>query len=151
MTQTSDGMTFVQAKAYISDDDGATWTDASGHGASISLGGGERASGEQNTFDGTLPIVKAADRAATDLTLSFVYTEAVSEPFDKARDVHESDDPLFMVAYLTKTGGQWYTTASGSVLTNVTYPQGEANSGDVILCDIVVKSPGILKIIAPSL
>lgn len=148
MTQTANGMSFVQALVFISPD-GSTWTDASGHGASVAESGGDRQIGEQNTFDGVLPIVKGGDRSATDVTVRFVYTEDADEPFDVARTAHEGTDPEFWVQYRAKSGGNWFKTGSG-VIGSLRYPQGEAGSGEVILSEFMVKCAGLTEAAAST-
>lgn len=148
MTQTTSGMSFVAAIVFCSPD-GTTWTDVSGHGASVAESGGDRAVGEQNTFDGALPIVKGGDRKSTDVTVKFVYTETDSEPFDVARTAHEGTDPEFWVQWRPKAGGNWFKTGSG-VIKTLRYPQGEAGSGDIILSEFVVTCAGLTEAAAST-
>ena len=136
-TQTTDGMSFVAAEVFCSPD-GSTWTEVSGHGASVAQSGGERAVGEQNTLAGVTPIVAPGDRAATELTVRFVYTETASEPFDVAQTAHESATGAFYTQYRVKGGGNWFSTGLG-YLTNLVYPQGEAGPGEVVMSEYVMK------------
>jgi len=137
MAQTSDGMPFVNALVFVSPD-GTTWTDVSGHGASVAVGGGERAVGEQHTFDGDVPIVSSGKRAAIELTVRYVYTETEGDPFDICRTAHESHPGTFYCQYRPKSGGNWFKTGSG-ILTKPGYPGGESGSGDLILSEFVMK------------
>lgn len=148
MTQTTSGMSFVNAVVFGSPD-GSTWTDMSGHGASVAESGGDREVGEQNTFDGALPIIKGGDRVSTDVTVRFVYTETVSEPFDIARTAHEGTDPEFWVQYRPKTGGNWFKTGAG-VIKTLRYPQGETPSGDVVMSEFVVACAGLTEAAAST-
>jgi len=134
-------MSFVAAVVFCSPD-GTTWTDVSGHGASVAQAGGERATGEQNTFDGVLPIVKGGDRASTDITVRFVYTETATEPFDVAQTAHESVTGEFWVQYRALAGGNWFKTGAG-IIKNLVYPQGEAGSGEVVMSEFAVKCAGL--------
>jgi len=141
-------MGFVEALVFISPD-GSTWTDASGHGASIAQGGGERYVGEQNTFDGLLPIVKGGDRKSSGITVRFVYTEVESDPFDVARTAHESASGELWVQYRVKNTGNWFKTGSG-VIENLVYPQGEAGSGDVVMSEFVCTCAGLTEAAAST-
>ena len=143
MSQTTNGMSFVKAQVWVSPD-GSAWTNVSGHGASVAVGGGERDVGEQNTFDGYKPIVKGGDRKATEVTVKFVYTEEDSEPCDVCETAHDSDDTEFWVQYQVKSSGKWFKTGAG-ILANLVYPQGEAGKGEVILSEFVVKCAGLTK------
>lgn len=148
MTQTTSGMTFVAAYVFISPD-GSTWTDVSSHGASVAESGGDRAVGEQNTFDGVLPIVKGGDRAATDVTVRYVYTETASEPFDILRTAHEGTDPEMWVQYRPKAGGNWFKTGA-AVLMTLRYPQGDATAGEIVMSEFVVKAAGLTEAAAST-
>jgi len=130
-------MSFVEAYVFCSPD-GSTWTDMAGHGASVAVGGGKRSTGEQNTFDGVTPIVKGGDRASTDVTVRFVYTEEDSEPYDVAQTAHESASGAFYVQYRVKNGGVWFGTGAG-IITDLVKPQGDAGSGDVVMSEFIVK------------
>lgn len=142
MAQTQSGMSFVEAYVFCSPD-GTTWTDMAGHGASIAVGGGKRSTGEQNTFDGVTPIVKGGDRASTDITCRFVYTETASEPYDVAQTAHESASGLLYVQYRVKNAGVWFKSFSAanfdSIITDLVKPQGDAGSGDVVMSEFIVK------------
>jgi len=130
-------MSFVEAYVFCSPD-GSTWTDMAGHGASVAVSGGTRSTGEQNTFDGVTPIVKGGDRASTDVTCRFVYTETASEPFDVAQTAHESASGAFYVKYRALNGGNWFSTGLG-VIRDLLYPGGEAGTGDVVMSEFIVK------------
>lgn len=148
MAQTTTGMSFVAAYVFCSPD-GTTWTDVSGHGASIAQTGGDRMAGEVNTFDGDLPIVKGGKKGSLDLTVRFVYTEDADDPFDVARTAHEGTDPEFWVQYRAKSGGNWFKTGSG-IITKLDYPQGEAGDGAVVMSEFVVKCTGLTEAAAST-
>lgn len=148
MSQTTDGMSFIAAYVFGSPD-GSTWTDISGHGASIAQSGGERATGEVNTMDGVDPIVKPGKKGSLDVTVRFVYTETASDPFDIARTAHESADGAFQVQYRALAGGNWFSTGAG-ILTNLVYPQGETGDGAVVMSEFVVKCAGLTEAAAST-
>lgn len=150
MAQTTEGLAFTKATVWYSDDAKATWVNISSHGAAVAPGGGERSAGEQNTFDGVTPIVKAGDRAATTLTVRFVYTEEDDpKPFDALRIVHESATAAVHVQYapggIPAAGETGFWFHADGILTNLTYPGGEAGPGDPILCEFVVTCAALTK------
>lgn len=148
MAQTTDGMSFVAAYVFCSPD-GSTWTDVSGHGASVAVSGGERATGEQNTMDGVTPIVKGGKKGSLDVTVAFVYTETASDPFDIAQAAHESVSGAFQVQYRALAGGNWFSSGAGFI-TNLVYPQGDAADGTVIMSEFVVKCAGLTEAAAST-
>ena len=149
MAQTTDGMSFIAARAFVSPD-GSTWTDVSGFGASIAVSGGSRATGEKNTFEGDTPIVTAGKRSSIDLTCRFVYTEEASDPFEVLRAQYETSGGLLYVQYTPKEpGGFWYKTGAG-IIQDLEYPQGEADSGDPVLSEFTVKCAALEKAAASA-
>ena len=151
MTQTTEGLAFTKATVWISDDAAVTWFNISGQGAAVAPGGGERSAGEQNTFDGALPIVKGGDRASTTLTVRFIYEEVAADAgiFDMLRVVHESETGLLQVQYapggIPAAGETGFWFHADGILTNLTYPGGEAGPGDPILCEFIVKCDELAK------
>lgn len=138
MAQTTVGMSFIEAIVFVSPD-GSTWTDVTGEGASVAVSGGERATGEQNTFGvEPEPIVKAGKLASQDVTVRFIYTETASDPFDVCQTAKESADGQFWCQYRPKSGGNWFKTGAG-VLTGLLFPGGEAGSGDLVMSEFVIK------------
>jgi len=147
MSQTTDGMSFFAAKAFVSPD-GSTWTDVSGHGASIAVTGGDRVTGEQNTFDGDTPVVKPGKRGSIDLTCRYIYTEEAADPFEVLRAIYETAGGACYAQYSPKDGF-WYTTSEG-ILMQHEYPGGDASSGDVTMSQFVMKCAAISKAAASS-
>lgn len=141
MTQTTAGMSFIQAIVFVSPD-GSTWTDVSGHGASVAVSGGERATGEQHTFDGDTPVVKAGKRASLDVTVRFIYTETASDPFDICQTAYEAAGGVLHTQWRPLTGGNWFKTGAG-IITSLLYPGGEAGAGDVVMSEFVNKCASI--------
>lgn len=147
MTQTTAGLSFVAAKVFISDDVGVSWINLSPYASSVATGGGERAAGEQNTLDGALPIVKGGDRASSTVTVRFAYTEEADPgPFAVLEAVHAGDGEIEVQWGPSGVGdaGFWFH-ADAAILTNLTYPGGEAAPGDPIMCEFVVKVATLAK------
>lgn len=149
MAQTTDGLSFIRAKVFVSPD-GSTWTDASGFGASIAVSGGARGAGEQNTFDGDTPIVTAGKRVGIDLTVRFVYTEGAPDPFEIVRAQYETEGgPLYVQYTPVEPSGFWFKTGA-AIITELQYPQGDADSADAVLSEFTVKCAALEKAAASA-
>ena len=149
MAQTTDGLSFIAARAFVSPD-GSTWTDLSGFGVSIAVSGGSRGAGEKNTFDGDTPIVTAGKRSSIDLVVRFVYTEEASDPFEVLRAQYETAGGLLYAQYTPKEpGGFWFSTGAG-VMQELEYPQGESDSADPVLSEFTVKCAKLTKATAST-
>ena len=147
MTQTTGGLSFYKAVVFISDDVGVSWNDITGYSASVAVSGGERNIGEQNTGDGVTPIVKGGDRAGTEVTVRFVYTEGADpEPFESLRAVHESAGGAIEIQWAPSGGGAtiWFHS-DAAILKNLTYPGGEHGTGEVVMCEFVVACAALTK------
>lgn len=145
MPQVTNAISFKNCKVEISTN-GTTWTDISGFANSIEVSGGDRQTGETYTFDGDTAIIAVGKREPWEITLKVVYTEGVNEPFEVVRAAYESGTSLY-VRWSPKGGasGSFQYTSAAGVVTAVTYPSGEAGSGDPLLVEFTVKVPGIVK------
>ncbi len=149
MAQTTDGLSFIKAKVFVSAA-GSSWTDVSGFGAGIAVSGGSRGAGEQNTFDGDTPIVVSGKRASVDVTVRFVYTEETSDPFEIVRGQYETEGGALYVQYSpVDPGGFWFKTGA-AIITEFGYPVGDADSADVVLSEFTVKCAALTKAAAST-
>ena len=149
MGQTTAGLAWVKAKVFVSPD-GSTWTDVSGHGASVAVSGGERVVGAQHTMEGDVAIIKGGKRNPLQLTVRYVYTEEAADPFEIIRAIHEDAPGDFYVQYTpVDPGGFWFKTGLG-VLENPGYPGGEAGSGDIVMSEFVMTCASLSKAAASS-
>lgn len=146
MAQTTSG---VSGRAvYIAlATDGSTFTDISGLANSVEVDGGERNMGETFTATGDTPIVTPGKRAAMNVKVKSVYTEATSEAYALAKAAYEAGSALY-VRWAPKgntTGNVQYTTASG-IVTNPPY-QGVADVGDgsPLMTEFTVMVPSITQ------
>ena len=145
MAQTTEGMSWIAAEVFVNAIGVDTaWTNITGQGASIAISGGDRATGEQNTMDGDLPIVKSGKRSSRDLTCRFVYTESATEAFEVIRAIYETAGGLIYVQYRAQPLGHWFKTGAG-ICTNLMLPGGDAGAGDVVMSEFVVKCAQIAK------
>jgi hypothetical protein len=147
MGQTENGMTFISALLFVSPD-GSTWTDVSGHGASVAVSEGERMVAEQHTFSGDTPIVEGGKRKKTKVTGRYVYTEEDGDPFEVLRTQHETEKGPIYVQY-SPQDGFWYKTGLG-VLEKPGYPGGDAKSDSIIMSEFVVSCASLTKATAST-
>jgi hypothetical protein len=130
-------MTFIAAKVFVSPD-GAVWTDVSGHGAAVAVDGGERKTEGVHVFDSDVPIVSGGKREIQGLTVRYIYTEVVGDPFDILRIAHETVPGTIYVQYQPKVGGNWFKTGAG-ILVKPGYPGGEASSAGTVMSEFSMK------------
>ena len=138
MAQTTAHMSWLDAAVYVNGaGSGSAWTDVTGQGASIAIGGGVRSHGEQNTM-GTedKPLVGHGKLSARTLTCRFVYTEEDTEGFEVVRALHEAHGGTMYVQYRVKASGVWYKTGK-AMCESLLLPGGEAGSGDIIMSEFV--------------
>ena len=139
MAQTTAHMSWQDAEVHVNGfGAGAAWTDITGQGASIAVGGGVRSHGEQNTMGDTdTPLVGHGKLSARTLTCRFVYTEEDTEAFEVVRALYEAHCGTMYVQYQVQTSGVWYKTGA-AMCESLLMPGGDAGSGDVIMSEFVV-------------
>jgi len=145
MAQTTNALSWADCKIELSAN-GTAWTDVSGFANSVSVDGGERATGEFFTDDGDTPIVTSGKRGTLEVTVKAVYTEAGSDPYAMAIAAYEGNTPLY-IRWSPKGGASTnfqFTTGLGHVLKPV-YPQGAADSPDAIAIEVAIKTTSITK------
>jgi len=150
MTQTTGAKSFCAAIVEYNTS-GTTWTVMQGFLAAVAVSGGDRNTGEAYTTDGDTPIVRAGKRTPLEVTVRYVYTEGATDPFEILRTQYETDcggqanirwsvggtstDFLFTVE----------TTDLASHLVAFGYPQGEAEAGEPIVNEFMVRTQKIIK------
>jgi hypothetical protein len=146
MAQTTNAKMFVNAKVELSTDDSA-WTNISGHGAAVAVDDGAVIVAEEHTFDGDTPIIQGGKRAGLDVTVRFLYTETSEEPFEVARAIYETDGKACYVRYSPLGGdtGDFRFSSAQGVMQEFMYPQGEAESSELIPSEITVRVPYLTK------
>ncbi len=144
MAQTTSGVSGRALYVAISTN-GSTFTDISGLANSVEPDGGERNMGETFTAEGDTPIVTRGKRAALNVKVKAVYTEATSEAYALTETAYEAGSDLY-VRWAPKgntSGYKQYTTAKGTV-TDPPY-QGVADVGDgsALMVEFTVMTPSI--------
>lgn len=133
-----------------------TWVDFSGYAASVEVSGGEQIVGSQMTLDGDAGIVRGANKTEPfTVTVSVVYTETDSQPFDALWDRFKTATKTVALRWSPAGGAggavQFATTdaaKSSPVLCPIvscTPPTSAADSGDPLMFELVVECADILK------
>lgn len=146
MPQTTGGMSFVDARAEVSVNAGANYTDISGHMSTLGVEGGERNFGTRFTADGDLPIVGIGKRQLTNVKVSSVYTETAGEIFELLMNAYENKTKM-RLRWAPKgfiVGAFVYTTSDGYIITQP-YPGGDVAPGDIIMNEWTLQCGGITK------
>jgi len=145
MAQTANAISLKDCKVEVSTN-GSTWTDISGFATSVEVGGGDRQTAEAYTFDGDTAIVASGKREPVEVTVKVVYTEGTSEPFETVCAAYEAGSD-FYVRWSPKGGqaGEFLFTSGKGIIKSLTYPQGEAGSGDPVLVEFTLVTPSITK------
>lgn len=146
MPRTTQAISFVDADVEVSQDN-LTWINLSCYGSSIGVTGGDRATGEVNVFCDERPIVRAGKKGSQDLTIRYAYTEETGGPFDELRDWDDQPGGVMYARYWPKgkVAGNYVFETGRSYITSFLDPQGEAGSGDPVLCEITVKTEELEK------
>ena len=145
MAQTTGGISFKDVKAETSPDN-SNWTDISGFASSVTVDGGERATGVKYTFDGDTAILRSAKRGPLTVTMNIAYTEGASDPTEVIRAIYEAGSDYYL-RWSPKGGDSsefLYTTDAG-IIKQPLYPGGEAESPEPVMVNIVLETPKVTK------
>lgn len=145
MAQTTGAISFGDCKVEISPDN-SNWADISGFSSTVSLDGGERATGVKFTFDGDTAILRSGKRGTLTVTINLAYTEGGSDPVETVRAIYEAGSDYY-VRWSPKGGDSTeflYTTDAG-VVKQPLYPFGDAESPDPVMTDLVLETPKVTK------
>lgn len=148
-TRTSEGLSFVAADVEVSNDNWATYLSLSCHATSIGVSGGDRTTGEVNVFCDERPIVKAGKKASQDVVIRFAYTEEAVNvgPFETIREWDDAVGGAIWVRYWPKgkAAANFVFDTHEAIITSFLDPQGEAGSGDPVICEVTVKTEQLHK------
>ncbi len=145
MAQTTGAISFKDVKVEISPDN-SVWTDISGFASTITVDGGERATGVKYTFDGDTAILRSAKRGPLTITTNIAYTEGASDPTEVIRAIYEAGSD-FYERWSPKGGDstEFLYTSDAGVVKSPLYPSGDAESGDPVMVDFVLETPKVTK------
>ena len=160
MAQTTGAIVGSGAKIeYSLDASGTTgtWVNISGYSASVEVSGGEQITGSQMTLDGDAAIVRGANKTEPfTITVSIVYTETDSQPFDALWDRFKTASTKTVALRWSPAGGaggtiQYATTDTAKTnpvlcpIISVTPPTSESDSGDPLMFELVVECADIRR------
>jgi len=145
MAQTTEGISFVDCRASVSTNGGASWTDISGHLTSIEVGGGEREIAGQFTADGEYPIVGIGKQQLLELTVKTVYTESAGQMSAILENAYLNKQKI-QLRWAPKgmaSGNKLFTSDPGYII-SPPWPGGEAGPGDILLNEWTLHSPRVV-------
>jgi len=139
--------------------DASAWTDISGQGATVSIDGGDQLTGEQNTADGSAPIVTGANKTESmTVTVNCIYTETSGQAWRVVRDRYAGAAKTIAVRYSPRGGAQTerrYVTANDAdtaivvPIVNCIIPEADAGSGDPLMFEFSVITPKLYEEAVP--
>ena len=145
MAQTTGAISFGDCKVEASSN-GSDWVDYSGFMSTVTIDGGERATGVKYTFDGDTAILRSAKRGLLTITVNFVYTEGASDLVEVARPIYEASSD-FYIRYSPKGGAstEFLFTSDAGIIKQPIYPSGEAESPDPVMVALILETPKVTK------
>ncbi len=145
-SQTQDGMSFADVSFFVQVEGASDYIDASGHITSVEVGGYERQIGEAYTGNGDKALLVAGKTSPAEITAKTVYTENPGEVFKTVWDAKEQKKRV-RVKWMPKGNnpGNWVYTSDWGYIQSCPPPQGEAGSSDVVLSEMVFKSPSVTQ------
>ena len=124
---------------------GTVWTDCSGFANSIKWDGGERETGNTNTFDGDVPAHTRGKRGESTAVLNAIYTEGAAEVSRVAHAAWKNGTDFYLrwAPFGVTTGNIRYTTTAGTVKNPVVPTEVQADSGDALMVEISLECADI--------
>lgn len=132
---------------------GTSWTDISGAAASVTPSGGEQHIGEQNTADGSAPVVTGSNKVASrTLEVNCLYTELAGEAWKVVVARYNGADKTIYLRYSPmggKTGDQRFVCARDDdtavlvPIVNCLPPETDASTGDPLMFTFSVQTPKV--------
>lgn len=150
MAQTTGGISRAGYKVEVSTN-GSDWTDISGAGATVTTSGGEQLVGEQNTADGSAPVVTGTNKVGSrNVEVRCLYTETSGEAWKVVSARYNGAVKTIYLRYSPAGGGsttQRFSTANNAdtvvavPIINCVPPELDAGSGDPALFTFTVITP----------
>ena len=150
MAQTTSGKSARNAVVEFSVN-GSSWTDCSGVANVIKWDGGERETGNTNTFDGDTPVHTRGKRGESTVVLNAIYTEGSSELTRQAHSAWKNGTDFYLrwAPLGTTTGNIRYTSTAGTVKSPVVPTEVDASSGDALAVEISLECADIADAAIP--
>lgn len=134
---------------------GSTWTDISGAATTVTPSGGEQMTGEQQTAEGTVPVVMYSNKvAATQLEINILYTESGSEGFQIVYGRYVGADKSIFVRYAPKgsaSGNKRYVCTNNAntpiavPIMACLPPEVDSASGDPAMASFSILTPKLYQ------
>lgn len=162
MPQTTGAIPRSNFQAQVSTD-GNTWTDISGQAVTVQRSDGDQMIGEQNTADGSSPVVTGSNKkAAETITVSAVYTEGPTEAYETVSARYRGATKTIFFRWAPKGGIA--TVAGNNVFTcandagtpiavpiiNCSIPDLDAGSGDPAMIEFSLRTPNVLEAVTTT-
>ncbi|MFN8493847.1 MAG: hypothetical protein U0350_39985 [Caldilineaceae bacterium] len=161
MAQTTIAIPKGNYKLEVSINGGTTWTNISGNATTVKVSGGDQIVGDQNTADGSAPVVIGSGKTKPfKLECNILYSEGGSEPFQIVwnRFTQIGANKTIALRYSPAggtTGQNRYTTCNdvGTIINvpieSAQPPDVDAGSGDPAMVSFSVSSPKLFQDTAP--
>jgi len=157
MTQTTGAIPRSNFQAQVSTD-GTTWTDISGQAVTVQRSDGDQMIGEQNTADGSSPVVTGSNKkAAETVTVAAVYTEGPTEAYEVVAARYRGAAKTIFFRWAPKggigtvAGNNMFTcandagTAIAVPIINCSIPDLDAGSGDPAMIEFSLRTPNVAE------
>jgi hypothetical protein len=145
MAQTAGAVCPQTARIAYSITGTSSFTDFSGEASLITPGGGERASGEAYTLDGTSGIPCWGKLAPVDVTVRTVYSMASADQLGTIWDYYRGSTPVYLMYSPGGTGTISFLSSVGR-FTNVALPTADAGANEPIAAEISFRAGGWTKV-----
>lgn len=134
---------------------GSVWVDISGQAAGVTVNGGDQHVGEQNTADGSAPVVTGSNKvAARTVEVSCLYTETANEAWKFVVARYNGAAKNIYLRYSPEggaSGDQQFTCAQDDgtailvPISNCMIPEGDASTGDPLMFTFTVTTPKLAE------
>lgn len=157
MAQTTGAIPRSNFQVQVSTD-GVAWTDISGQAVTVQRSDGDQMIGEQNTADGSSPVVTGSNKkAAETVTVSAVYTEGATEAYEVVSARYRGATKTIYLRWAPKggigtvAGNNMFTCANDAAaaiavpIINCAIPDLDAGSGDPAMIEFSVRTPNVAE------
>jgi hypothetical protein len=158
MAQTTTADNKAGFKVEVSTD-ASSFTDISGQGATVKVSGGDQLTGEQNTADGSAPVVTNANKVGSKtVEVSCLYDETAAHAWRLVKDRYDGAAKTICVRYSPRGGAsaeRRYVTANDAgtaiivPIINCNEPEVDAGDGGPLMFTFSVITPKLLEEAVP--
>lgn len=142
-----DAISFKDCLVEVDILDDGTWADIDSWATEVAVSGEDVPTTETYPFEGSA-IVFAGSKSPVEVSVTCVYTEGSTDPFENIRDRFEAaDGPAFEVRFApggSSTGGFRFSTAGGK-LTACPPPVGAGDASSATVFTFVVRADSLSR------